>query len=483
MGGLLAAAALTMAATAAPASAADFNCDASALRGTVLGVGAIEPVTANRGQPACRTADGGVGVSLPATLSAHSLFARTSAQGAGRERTVGSTGGVEDLRIRSAPLAAVESFASVSIAGVGVVDLRPALRALQARTDLVSATTAVASAEGSCASGRPALSGRSQLVGLSVLGQGIAANTGDVTVSLDPSDVTDADIALLGQLPVVTPLIRAFLDGLPDIPVAQVSATIGGQTVADGKLTQQAARVRVTSAGQSVADLVLGEATVTAAGVDCAFVGLTPQQRRELQRGQDVAAEALRCTRRRLVLIDVLRRGGRVKLFGAADKRYIGERVRIVFTDTDRTVARPRVRADGTFAATAPLPPRAVRNTSRARYQAVRGGERSLRLKLTRRMVVTSLTTRNDKVTIRGRVIRPLAKPIRPITVQRRVSCRRSVAVKRFMPSRSGRFKVTVKAPKGEAAAVYRLATKVRRSTRSTRLFPTFTLPRAVSLR
>lgn len=488
-GGLLTAAALTLAAaaTAAPASAADFNCDASALRGVVPGVASFEPVTANRGQPECRTTEGGVSASIP-TLSADAIFARTSAQGAADQRTVASTGGVEDLRIRSAPLAAVENFASVNIAGIPV-DLRPALRTLQARTDLLSATTAVASADGRCVNGNPSVSGRSQLLGLTVLGQPIAANTGNLSVTLDPSDLTDADLA-----PLAVPLLSGLIRALPDIPVAQVSATIGPQSIVNGKLTQQAARVRVTSEGQTVTDLVLGEATATVAGVNCAGPGtqppgdpddLTPEQRRELerQRARDVVDATLGCTKRRLVLIDVLRRGNRVKLFGAADKRFIGERVRIVFTATDRTVARPKVRADGTFSATAPLPARAIRNTSRARYQAVRGKERSLRLKLTRRMTVTSLTSENGRVTITGRVSRPLGKPLQRITLQERVSCKRSVVVKRFMPSRSGRYKVTVKAPEGQTRAVYRLSTKVRTSTRTRTLFPTFTLPRAVSLR
>ncbi len=507
-GGLLAVAALTMAATAtaAPASAAQFNCDASALRGTVLSATSIEPVTANRDQPACLTTDGGVGVSLPARLSADAVFARTSAQGAADQQTVSSTGGVEGLRVQSAPLAALNSSFSVLV-GVNQVDLRLALQALQARTDLLRATTAVASAGGRCVSGNPLLSGSSQLAGLTVLGQQVSADTANLDVTLDPSDLTDADILAIGQLPDV---IRPLLGGLADITVAQVSATIGGQTNVNGKLTQQAARIHVTSAGENVADLVLGEATTTGADVNCTalvepLVGplpvdppaigqptvgqppfLTPQQQQEqleLQRGQALAASALSCTKRRLVLVDVLRQGDRVKLFGAADKRYIGRRVGIVFTATGRTVARPKVLSDGTFAATAVLPSRAIRNTNRARYQAVRGGERSLRLKLARRMVVSSLSSRNGRVTIAGRIIRPLGKPIQTISLRRRVSCTRYVSVKRFKPSRSGRFQVTVRAPKDQTTAVYRLSTRVRSTSRTTKLFSTFTLPRAVNLR
>src|SRR3954453_9411060 len=46
-------------------AATSFNCDASAVRGTVLGA-PIEPVTANRGAPECRSATaGGSGIGLP----------------------------------------------------------------------------------------------------------------------------------------------------------------------------------------------------------------------------------------------------------------------------------------------------------------------------------------------------------------------------------------------------------------------------------
>jgi hypothetical protein len=172
-----------------------------------------------------------------------------------------------------------------------------------------------------------------------------------------------------------------------------------------------------------------------------------------------------------------------VKLMGAADKRYIGHRVRIVFTANGRTVARPKVRRDGTFKATAPMPSRAIRNTNLARYQAVRGGQRSLRLKLARRMVMRSLASRDGRVTIAGRIVRPLGKPIQAVTLRRRLTCTRYVSVKRLRPSRSGRFQTTVKAPEGQTMAVYRLSTHVRTTTRTTKLYPTFTLPRAVNLR
>jgi hypothetical protein len=182
------------------------------------------------------------------------------------------------------------------------------------------------------------------------------------------------------------------------------------------------------------------------------------------------------------MLIDVLRRGNRVKLLGAADKQYAGRTVGIVFAAGHRTVAHAVVRKDGSFSTTAPLPAARLRGTNRARYQAVIGSERSLNLKLTRRMIVESVTSARGKVRIRGRVTGPLASPRRAIVVKRRVTCSKTVTVARVRPSRSGRFTVVVAAPKGQAAAVYRLSTSVRNTLANPRLYPTFTLPRAVDL-
>jgi hypothetical protein len=116
------------------------------------------------------------------------------------------------------------------------------------------------------------------------------------------------------------------------------------------------------------------------------------------------------------------------------------------------------------------------------RYRAEIGTERSLPLKLQRRLTVSSLSSRNGRVTITGRVTRPLTTPVSAIRVVRRVSCHRVVLVKRFTPRADGTFRVTVKAPKGRAAAVYRLATYVREKASNPRKYPTFTLPRGVAL-
>jgi hypothetical protein len=192
---------------------------------------------------------------------------------------------------------------------------------------------------------------------------------------------------------------------------------------------------------------------------------------------------ALQCPRRRLILIDVLQRGTRVALLGAADKSLIGRKVTITFLANHKRVASAVVGSDGFFGTTAALPSRRVRFTNRASYQASIGAERSASLKLTRRMLVDSIVSRAGKVVIHGRVVRPLAQPIATILVRRRVSCSSAVTVKRIKPRRNGTFAVTLVAPPRTQAAVYLAVTRVRQTVRNRRTYPTSTLPRVVVIK
>jgi hypothetical protein len=188
------------------------------------------------------------------------------------------------------------------------------------------------------------------------------------------------------------------------------------------------------------------------------------------------------CTDKRVVLQDVYADGGRVRLFGYAVKKYVGKKVTIVFAATGKPVATAVVKRDGSFSTSAPLPPAKLRQSTKARYQARIGSERSLNLKLVRRMLVTGLSAGGGKVTIKGRVIGPLAPKAkdRLITLQRVVACRRAAKVATFQPKSNGTFQITVNAPKGQRAAVYRLSTLVQVTGKS-RLARTYTLPRTVA--
>jgi hypothetical protein len=310
--------------------------------------------------------------------------------------------------------------------------------------------------------------------GISVLGQELPVDravTRTLTVadsaSIDPSNLTPEQLGVPG---VSLDILRPILDPLPTISIpataARVVATPGRRIESGGRLTQHSLDLSITVGGQNVVDLVIGSATVGAAEVNCG----------------GVADLALQCTSRRLVLIDVLERKGRVHLLGAADRRFAGRRVTIRFTANNKIVARPRVQTSGLFRATAKLPRRKLRGTNRARYRASIAKQKSLRLKLRRRMVVSSTRVSGNRVTIAGRVVRPLGAPIQTLIVKRRVSCGRYSVIRRFKPPASGRFRITVPGPPSSQADALRMQARVRKFTSSPKMYPTFTLPRYVDL-
>jgi hypothetical protein len=159
----------------------------------------------------------------------------------------------------------------------------------------------------------------------------------------------------------------------------------------------------------------------------------------------------------------------------------VGRTVDIVLTATGKRVASGVVRPDGFFRAKAPLPPKAIRFTNLARYQAVIDGQRSLRLKLHRRMHISRMRHRGGRVIIVGRVAGPVANH-EAIVIRRRVSCTKDVIVKRIKPGSDGRWRVTLPAPPNAQAAVYRATTQVLGGEEEPKVFPTFTLPGYVSL-
>jgi hypothetical protein len=507
-----------MGCAATSAQAASFGCEASAVRGTLLGSTTIEPVVANRAAPACRTVTAGLDAPLPVLLTASAASAKTSFGAVAGQDTALAAGGLTDVRVLALPQLPItlptaqisDTLGSVTVPITGVLqtllgglvnislDLRPALQALVPNGQLPTAELlrvqgAMAYASATCRDGAPVLDGSSDVAGVSVLGQSLP--TGQVIDqvlsliaggSIDPSNVDLAKIVLpLGLSfgtaivgPLLQTAVQTVLDALPPIAIpatlAQVRVTPGQQVRTAGELVQQALRVQVAVAGQSLADLVVGEAIVSAAGACPAQVAAGPAAAVDLVLG---------CTTRRLVLTDVQERAGRVRLLGVADRSLAGRRVSIRFTHTGRTVAQALVRPDGNFSATAALPARALRSSNDARYEALVGGERSLALKLQRRMVISAARSSDGKVTLSGRVVGPLSRPLAAITITRRVSCKRMELVARVKPRANGRFSVTVDAPAGELAVVYRLSTRVRRTTTNPKTFPTFTLPRAIALR
>ena len=175
-----------------------------------------------------------------------------------------------------------------------------------------------------------------------------------------------------------------------------------------------------------------------------------------------------------------------MRLLGVAARELAGKRVQLVFAATGKTVATVTLGPDGRFAAERAA---ATAQAARVRQGALRRQGRRRELADAEARAQDARSRRSppdaDRVTIAGRVVRPLAtRPKdRAITVQRVVACKSVEAVATAQPKPSGAFSVTVRAPAGQSAAVYRLLTKVRTSTRSKALARTFTLPRAVDFR
>jgi hypothetical protein len=477
-------------------------------------------------------------------ISSSAVAAYTSLAGAGTAQRALAAGGIADLRVLALPslpvsIAQITAPVTAALNGVStplnavpvslpsavttaltllalpttvsldltqaVQPLVPATRALSA-SELLGVQSAMAYAGASCANGSPSLIGVPQLAGLTIAGQAVPTDQATSrTLTLLPAltvDFSTADpakivtssnaTALLGS---ANPLVAAAqaqlsaaiastisttLAQLPKVSVPAVTASVAvapGTTVRSGnQLTQQALAISASVAGLKVIDAIIGEATVAADSVDC-----TPATTPGTTVPTTTTGASLQCTTRRLVLTDVLQVADHVKLTGVADPSLAGRTVAIVFGATGQTVAHATVSRAGTFATTAPLPALSIRDTNAARYTAKVDKEQSINLKLRRRMILSSITNHNGRVTIVGRVVPPLNRPAAPVVLRRRVSCQEMRVVGRFQPRSDGRFRIVVPAPKGPGAAVYRLTTTVH-NPGSNRSFSTFTLPQAVEL-
>jgi hypothetical protein len=388
----------------------------------------------------------------------------------------------------TAQIGAIAPVVVPSPLGPVTVDLRPALQALIAplpAVELLRLDSATASATGRCVGGDPVHTGTSSTSGAVLAGQpvdldGPRSDTVELlgAYAIDPSDVDPAQVVQQGSA--LTPaalgaLLQPVLDAMPPIPVpatvADVDLVPDERVRVGDRRIYRALHVRASAGGTELLDAVLAEAS--AGGESCSGGSGTPG---------GITDMALQCASQHVVLIDVLSTGRRVKLAGATAGRYVGRPVTIRLLATGAVVARPVVREDGTFNAAAPLPARRIRHTNGARYQASIDGERSLPLKLTRRMIVTRTASTARGTTMHGRVTGPLARSAR-IIVKRRVSCSRWEVAKRFAMPRNGRFRVTIPHANGATSAVFRMQTTVGARNPNGRPKPTFTLPRYVAPR
>jgi hypothetical protein len=534
--------ALALAPATSGAAEPSFTCEASAVRTTVVGQ-AIEPSTTGRGVP-CATGSALPPLALPApltgsVLSADTTFDPTTLQ-AGATGTVtglhlGLDAGLlpainlptEQLIAALPPISVPIPPALVTLLQLVVptfpsaiqIDIRDAVTAALpdgrlATGDLLGANLLRSTAAAGCTAGVPSLTGSSDINGLRSLDQNVNVVDGFAQQQLTLLDTASIDLSTLdlSQVSVLTPLdgltgpllsslqalIGPALAALPPIEIpatiAQLTVRAPEQIVEGDVLTQRALHATLTLAGQPILDAVAGEAKVGRAGA-CPPPA-PPSDGPTVAQGEPAAptvplataaalsasAQLLACTDRKLILLDVLPSGNRVKIKGAADRALVGRNVKIRLRATGKVVASATVGKDGFFTTTAALPPRAIRTSNAARYRAELGKELSLPLKLHRRMALTRLTSAGGKVTLAGRVELPLSHPSDTIRLVRRVSCHKTVLVTSFRPASDGSFEVTVAAPKGATAAVYRLATHVPKTRKNPKRFPTFTLPAGIDL-
>jgi hypothetical protein len=492
------------------AHARDFNCDASALRLTLGGQATVEPITANRGQSACKEVKSQTKQTIgPVTLGA--LYAETTVPSASSAEAQGGLGllSVSADALAALPIPTLDAIDQIPAVTVPVspldqalglppeitVDIRPAVKSVVGGLKtgpLLELAGSIATADAKCSGSTPQLSGHTETLGLKVLGQEIPTNAivnQALTVfngqTIDPGALDLTQIPLPPAISVLTPTLQQIAQGLvgdylKQMPAITLPASLlnlsikpSSQTVADGGLTQQGLSVSLALAGNPVLSLVAGEARVSVDSVKCTIS--TPQG--EVAPVTAIPQQALSCSSRRLALINVLDRGSYVAIYGAADKRLAGKRVQIRSkADGGKVVARPRVNRYGLFHAKAPLPPARYRDTNTARYMAVRGSDKSLNLKLHRRMVFTAIRSAHGKVTLSGIVTKPWTNN-RTILIRQRLTCRKQKVVARIHPDSHGRFKVTLKAPKNGDVGVYRATTMVAFPDPSAPDFRTYTLP------
>jgi virginiamycin B lyase len=191
------------------------------------------------------------------------------------------------------------------------------------------------------------------------------------------------------------------------------------------------------------------------------------------------------CAPNKLILTDVYPKGTRTRLIGVAPAGSAGKRVTFVSNWNHRTVARATVKADLSFTASAPLPPKRLRFSHRARYLVKLGKTHTSALKFARRMYTTAVTSSGRTVTFSGTVTKPLDRPPQPVTIRASASCSSigsGTIVATVKPSANGAFRATFTLPPGQSTVFLRAQTRVRKHAGSKHTFPTLTLVRGVRL-
>ncbi|HEX8157415.1 MAG TPA: hypothetical protein VF526_08510 [Solirubrobacteraceae bacterium] len=205
----------------------------------------------------------------------------------------------------------------------------------------------------------------------------------------------------------------------------------------------------------------------------------------------EVSVTALaQCAQGQLQLTDVYGLRRRTVLRGVAGPEAVG--VRVAIFSSGKLVATATVNGDLSFSTTAALPPKSIRTTNAARFQARLGTQRSLKLKFARRMTQTVARRLSaTSVRIGGRVTGPLTQPVAAVRIRARSQCpgrtsfRGAIVAGGIRVSSRGRWTARVALPPSlHGTRVFlRAETRVRKTKRNPKRFATFSLIQGVTLK
>lgn len=103
-------------------------------------------------------------------------------------------------------------------------------------------------------------------------------------------------------------------------------------------------------------------------------------------------------------------------------------------------------------------------------------------VKLSRRLNITSIKCGATKITIKGHVSWPFAKHTRDVVLRQQTSCASTSITGHDKPDRNGNVTYVVPIPAGADAVVFRLTTRVRKTTGSEHEFKTYSLAQGINL-
>ncbi len=290
------------------------------------------------------------------------------------------------------------------------VDIRDAVTAALpddrlATGDVLGANLPRSTATAGCTAGVPSLTGTSAVNGMQALGQDVTVVDGVAqrqltlldTASIDPSTLDLSQVSVLTPLDGLTAPLLSAVQGLigpalAALPPIEIPATVAQLTV---RSPEQDRRRRRADPARDARHADVGRAADPRhgrgrgegrSGWCLPAPGRCRPHRRAGRARRPVvpnaraaalsaSAQLLACTDRKLILLDVLPGGGKVKIKGAADRALVGRDVKIRLRATGKVVASAKVGKDGFFTTTAPLPPRAIRTSNAARYRAELGKE------------------------------------------------------------------------------------------------------------